>query len=119
MIKFKKNEINSALVILSANYKIGDEVKTIGLLHEEITLGLKRRLQEMQAELVTLWNKYQGQTNEVNETCKDDPEKLKAELKILDEEEVELNAQKVSLAMIEEIKTTNNYDFVIIKKFAE
>ena len=46
-------------------------------------------------------------------------EKLNKELALLLKEEVEIDADKVSLSMIEAISTKHNYNFDIIEKFAE
>ena len=115
-MKFKKNELYATLLILAA--QTGDG-KLVGLLHEDISLGLKRGLQKLMSEVNKFYQDYRKDLVEVNEKCKDDPKKLSEEIKILDEEDVEVTCEMVSLAVIEEIKTRNNYDFNLIQKFAK
>lgn len=115
-MKLKKQELYPTLILLSAQTSGG---KLLGLLHEDISLGLKRRLQKLAKEVGTLYEEYLADSKEVQEKFKDDETKLKEELAILDSEEVSFQFEKVSIAMIESIKSENNYDFDLIEKFAE
>lgn len=110
----KKIELYSSLLQLNATKSDGEQV---GLLNENISLGLKRKLQKITNEIAGFYEEYIKDRKEVETKCKDDAEKLKAELEILNNEVVELTSEKASLAMIEEIKSKYNYDFSLIEKF--
>lgn len=115
-MKLKKHELYPTLLLLSAHTSDG---RLLGLLHEDITLGLKRRLQKLAKEVGALYEEYLADLKEVQEKLKDDEAKLKEELSILDNEEVSFQFEKVSISMIESIKSENNYDFDLIERFAE
>lgn len=122
-MNFKKAELLQVLLTLSGiTTEIVNGVsvnKQVGLLHEDIQLSLKRRLQKIMEEIFAFYEAYQKDRKEVEGKFKDDGEKLVKELGILDEELVTLNSEQANLAMIEEIKTSNNYDFKLIDRFAK
>lgn len=107
-MKIKNSEI---VPILSTLLIYVDGKENSGLLTESIPLSLKRRLQKIRKDLVLQYEELQKDIEEV----KDKPE----ELKILLDEEFDLNHDYVSLEMIEGITTSKNYDFEVIEKIAK
>lgn len=104
---FKKSELNLLLIQLQATK--GD--KEMGLLNEKITLGLKRRLAKIQAKAHTLYEEYLKDRIEA--------EKDPKELEILNNETVTIEAEKVSMVMLEAIETITAYNWDILEKIAE
>jgi hypothetical protein len=107
-MRIKNSDVTPILLTLLL-YKEGKEFS--GLLLENITLSLKRRLQKIRKDLLAKSEELQKDFEEV----KDKPE----EIKILLDEEFELNHEFVSLEMIEAINSGVNYDFDIIEKIAK
>ena len=107
-MKLKNSDVTAILLTL-LTYKEGKEFS--GLLLENIPLSLKRRLQKIRKDLLAKSEELQKDFEEV----KDKPE----EVKILLDEEFELNHEFVSLEMIEAINSSVNYDFDIIEKIAK
>jgi hypothetical protein len=107
-MKLKNSDVTPILLTLLI-YKEGKEFS--GLLLENIPLSLKRRLQKIRKDLLLKSEELQKDFEEV----KDKPE----EIKILLDEEFELNHEFVSLEMIEAINSSVNYDFDIIEKIAK
>jgi hypothetical protein len=107
-MKLKNSDVTPILLTL-LTYKEGKEFS--GLLLENIPLSLKRRLQKIRKDLLVKSEELQKDFEEV----KDKPE----EIKILLDEEFELNHEFVSLEMIEAINSSVNYDFDIIEKIAK
>lgn len=107
-MKLKNSDVTPILLTL-LTYKEGKEFS--GLLLENIPLSLKRRLQKIRKDLLLKSEELQKDFEEV----KHKPE----EIKILFDEEFELNHEFVSLEMIEAINSSVNYDFDIIEKIAK
>jgi len=114
-----------------------DQKPVSGILFEDISLGLKRRLQKIHRDLSTHYSEYVKDVNDLkNEVFKEDTskatkkskeqkeaekalnDKFESELKILDSETVQINHEKVSLSIIEAIQTKHNYDFEVIELIA-
>jgi hypothetical protein len=116
-MKLKNKELEKVLLTISAyNAETMDPVS--GLLFEDITLGLKRRLQKIGAEVDKKYKEFQKDFSEINQVKEKSNEEYQNELEILLNEEVEINQEPASLKMIEEIKSKFNYDFEIIEKIA-
>jgi len=107
-MKLKNSDITPILLTLLL-YKEGKEFS--GLLLENIPLSLKRRLQKIRKDLLLKNEELLKEFEEV----KDNPE----EVKIILEEEFELNHEFVSIEMIESINSSVNYNFEIIEKIAK
>lgn len=88
-----------------------------GLLTENLSLGLKRRLQKIRSDTLKHYEQLVKDEKEVRE--KATPETLDEELKNLFAEEVEINQEYASLAIIEAIESKANYNFEAIEKFAK
>lgn len=88
-----------------------------GLLTENLSLGLKRRLQKIRTDTLKHYEQLVKDEKEVRE--KATPESLDDELKKLFNEEVEIHQDYASLALIEMIETKANYNFDAIEKFAK
>lgn len=113
-MKIKKKHIDGVLrTIHSFNGETGAPVA--GLLWENITLGTKRRLQKISKELTKALQEYNNELEEVENL---EGDKRVEELKILQEEEVEISAEQVQMSQIESIQTDKNYDFEMIELIA-
>ena len=110
-MKLKKSELNTLLITISSTKTTGEIRIDQGLLNEKITLGLKRRLQKIYKEAYPLYEEYLADLKE----CDGNED----EIKMLNDEEVTINHDPVSLAIIEAIETEHNYDWTIIEKIAE
>lgn len=106
-MEFKKSELTILLIQLQATK--GD--KEIGLLNEKISLGLKRRLAKIQSKAYALYQEYLKDRKE----AETDPK----ELEILNNETVTIEADKVSMVMLEAIESTTSYNWEILEKIAE
>lgn len=116
MITLKNKEIESALIQIAGFNDKGQMVS--GLLTENISLGLKRRLQKIHADLVEHYKTLQTDSETLKKEC-EDAVKLAKEMEDLNNEEVKIDREFVSLEMIEAIQTTQNYDFELIEKIAQ
>ena len=107
------NKYLEAIALTIQAFQIKDEqaFPVSGLLHEEISLGLKRKLQKIRTEVLAKLEELEKDKKEVGENVE--------EMKVLMEEEVEINQEYASLEMIENINTKFNYDFEVIEKFAK
>ncbi len=90
-----------------------------GLLSEELPLSAKRRLTKIHKSVYSLYKELAEDGQALRKDCGEDKEKFEKEFELLLNEEVEVDAEKVSLSMIEAISTKNTYNFDIIEKFAE
>lgn len=121
MLEFKKSELEAVLLTISAYSppKEGEHQKMIsGLLKEPITLGTKRKLQKIHKLTQEFYKEFIEQFKEAQKECGENKEKLEEELKLLLEEIVKVDAEPIQLSQIENISTTENYNFDIIEKFA-
>lgn len=139
MIELQNKDLEPlALQIQSFGMKDGRLTPIFGLLHEEITLGMKRRLQKIRKAIVEHLTTLQTDQTEIRDkfpvklpakgkqlSTKDEQEnaenkkKQEAEMEILLNEVVKIDLEKVSLEMLENIKTEINYDFDLLEKIAE
>lgn len=110
MIILKKSEIEKVLLILSAT----KDGKIIGLLHEKITLGTKRKLQKI---FNCLLKEYELLQEHIKECAKS--ENKENELSELLEEIIKCDCDKISILNIETVETDSNYDFEMIEKISE
>jgi len=92
-----------------------------GLLTEALPLSPKRRLQKNREDLKKQQVELAKDSDQIEKECSTeaDKERKEQELKVLFDEEIKIDRDKVSLAMIEAITTSNNYDFSLIEKIAE
>lgn len=131
MLEFKKSELEQVLLSICAYSppKIGEVQKMInGLLIEDLTLGTKRKLQKIHKLTQELYKEFIEDFKKLQEVCKTgetenkepiyNEEKLKKELQELLDEVVKVDAEPIQLSFIENVSTTNNYNFEIIEKFA-
>lgn len=121
MIKLEKSKLEPTLLTISSYSapKEGEVQKMVsGLLMETLTLGTKRRLQKIHKEAQKAYSQLIEDAKEVNKECGEDKERLKNELEELLKETVEIDAEPILMSFIENISTTNNYDFDIIEKIA-
>lgn len=117
MIKLEKHELEPTLLLISTYDKEGKKLES-GLLSEAISLGTKRRLQKIHKELYKNYLELIEDVKQNQKECGEDQEKLKKENEELLKEVVEINAEPVSLALIENITTNTNYNFTLIEKIA-
>lgn len=117
MITLKKFELQEALLTISA---FDPETKKMvsGLLMEDLSLGTKRKLQKIHKKLHEAYTEFVNDVKEIQEKLKDDAVNMEKELKILIEEDVNIDSEFASLANIESISSEKNYNFEIIEKFA-
>lgn len=116
-MKFKKSELFNVLTLTQFQQNNDGEITHGGLLLEKISLGLKRRLQKIVSLMHPLYQEYLKDRAEV-EKLPEGEEKTK-ELFDLDNEEVTIDHEPVSLAMIEAIETSTNYNWDLIEKIAK
>lgn len=108
MIEILKCELEAVLITLNA---VNSDGKNVGLLHEKISLGLKRRGQRIFETILPELERYKKEFTE----CNGD----ESEIKELNNELIKLDIPKLSLSMIEQIESQYNYDFKIIEKISE
>ncbi len=121
--KLQNSELEAALLQISSYSrptKENPQQSLIGgLLLEELPLSAKRRLNKIHKAIVPFYKEYVADIGSLKEECKEDEEKFNKEVELLAKEEVVIDAEKVSLSMIEAISTKNTYNFDIIEKFSE
>ena len=100
------------MTLASYDMKTGHPVS--GLLFENISLGLKRKLQKISKWLISEHVQLDADKKTASES--EDPKKEIAELM---DEEVKSDLDFASLEAIEAIKTDRNYDFEIIELIAK
>lgn len=131
MLMFKNSELEAILINISlySSYKEGEIQKMIsGLLMEDLSLGVKRRLQKIHKKVYESYKEFLEDFKRIQENCKigedekKEPvyneEKLKKEVQELLDEVVKIDVEPVQLSLIENISTVHNYNFDIIEKFA-
>jgi len=132
MIELKKSELEAALITIAAyDSKTGKMVS--GLLSEAISLGTKRKIQKIQKKLHESYKEFLEDLQEIRkeatpeeiqegepteETKKELAAKADSEFKILLEEVVKLDVEQFQISQIENISTSENYNFEIIEKLA-
>jgi len=117
MLIFKKSELEIVLITISA-YNKDTKLLIGGLLNENLTLGTKRRLQKIHKNLYIHYLEFIEDFKKVQEECKEDKEKLEKEIQELLDEKVEIDVEPVKISLIEDVSTSDNYNFDIIEKFA-
>lgn len=105
-MKLKNKDIEPVLITLMV---FKDEKPAGGLLTENITLGLRRKLQKIRTEIL---KKYEEFKKDLEDAQKE------GEKEELLEEEFEISCEPASMALIENIQTANNYDMDVVEKFA-
>lgn len=114
-MKFLNSDIVPILTTLLV-YNDNTKMESSGLLIESMQLSLRRRLQKIRTDTLVHYEQLVKDEKNLREMAK--PETLEEELKILFAEEIEINQEYASLAMIEAIETKSNYNFETIEKFA-
>lgn len=115
MIELSKSNLEPLLLNISAvNSETGQLVS--GLLTENIPLGTKRRLQKIHKAALVFYKELIEDDKEVRVNAGEDTEKLEKELKELYSETVKVDAEKVSMSIIESISSKINYNFEVIEK---
>jgi hypothetical protein len=117
MIKLKKSELEQALLQI-ASFNPETKEMSGGLLTENITLGTKRRLQKIHKALIPIFQEFIKDLDEVKKEAGEDKEKLNKEIEELINEEISIDAEQVSLSLIENISSEANYNFDVIEKLA-
>jgi len=115
MIELKKRDLTPTLLTLAGYNKEGKMVQ--GLLTEKVTLGLKRRLQKIHTEASKHYEEFQKNLAEVNK-LEEGPIKQKELTDLLDEK-VTLQAEKVSMELLEKIESEAVYDTAVLELIAE
>ena len=113
-MKLQNKDIVPILGTLILYKSESDPTPVGGLLTEEVSLGLKRKLQKIRDAILKKYEELQKDAKELEGA--EDKEK---ELTELLEEEFELAVEPASMAMIEAIQTKANYDMAVIEKFAQ
>lgn len=117
MIELKKSELQPLLLTISAiNPETGQMVS--GLLKENLPLGTKRRLQKIHKSALVFYKELIEDDGELRKVCGEDTERLENEIKELFSETVKIDAERVSMSVIESISSETNYNFEIIEKMA-
>lgn len=111
MIEIRKDKAEAVLLTISGVIPKTGEM--VGLLAEDITLGTKRRLQKIHKAIYPELLQYKQ--HDLPEAT----EKGQGEVDILNAEVIKIDVEPVSMAMIEAIKTANNYDFELIELIAK
>jgi len=116
MIEAKNSDLKSILLTLAGFNKDGKMVQ--GLLTENVSLGLKRRLQKIHTEAGKAWTEFQKDVKDINDSKESDEVKEK-ELEDLFNESIKINAEKASMEFIENIVTSKFYDTTTLELIAE
>lgn len=116
MIKLKKSELESTLLIISSFDRETGKISS-GLLMENISLGTKRKLQKIHKKTYESYEELMKDVENIKEDVGEDSVKLNKEILDLLKEEISFEAETISLSDLDNIITTNNYNFDIIEKF--
>lgn len=115
----KKYQIE--LILLQLQTVDREQEKVLyGLLYEDLSLGVKRKLQKIFKELIGHHTELQKDLADIEVEYKDkdtleDRVKKSADIKELKEEEIELKAEPALLSEIEKVSSKFNYDFDLIE----
>src|SRR6478735_1569533 len=112
MIEIKNSDLKAVLLTLAGFTKEGKMVQ--GLLTEQMSLGLKRKLQKIHTAAGKAYDELSKDLKEV--AALEDKEKQTSEFKTLMDEVLKLEVDKASMEMIEAIVTTHFYDTEILEK---
>lgn len=117
MIEIKKSEIEPILLnIATLDSKTGKI--TSGLLSENLPLGTKRALQKIRTKLLDSYKELIKDIEEVQKECEEDKEKLNKELKELFSEMIKVEVDKFKIESIENVSSSNIYDFELLDKIS-
>lgn len=119
MIEIKKSELEPLLLTISTYSapKEGEKQELVsGLLKENITFRTRRELRNIHKAALAEYQQLPKDIEELKKECGEDVEKLQKELTELFNETVKLNVDRISFSSIENITTSNNYNFDIIDK---
>lgn len=117
MITIKKSELEGILLsIVTFDAKTNKIVG--GLLSESVSLGTKRKLQKIHKALVEEYKQLINDVKEIEEAFKDAPDidKKNLEIKELLDEVIKVEAEPFALSQLDNIVTSNNYDFELLEK---
>ena len=118
MITLKKSEIEKVLIqIIAFDQKTQKPVS--GLLTENTTLGMKRRLQKIHAQLLDKYKEYGEDIKKVESDCGDDMDRRASEIEVLNEEYINIDCQPIDQKQLDSIVTDTNYNFEILDKICE
>lgn len=112
-----ENKFVLPILLQILSYDRETDKESGGLLTEEITLGTKRRLQKIRSELLKQNGEIQKAVEEIEKI--EDSELKSKELEELKDETFTINAEPVSLEMIENIKSKVNYDMILLEKITK
>lgn len=117
-----KNKYINAVLLTLLFYRDGQEAG--GLLTENLSLGVKRKLQKIRKELLPHLEEFEKDGKQILSAFegKDTPEDIankKKEVDELNEEVVKLTCDHALLSEIEKIETDKNYDFDMIEMIAK
>jgi hypothetical protein len=118
MISLKKIEIEKVLIQIIA-FDPKTQKPASGLLTENTTLGMKRRLQKIHSTLMEKYKEYTEDIKKIEQECKDDMEKMTSEINVLNQETVFIDCQPIDSKQLDAIVTDTNYNFDILEKICE
>jgi len=113
-MEIKKEFINPLLLTL-ASYDEKTGMPVAGILFEEISLGLKRKLQKIHKELLQHSSDLENDSKEIEKRLNGNVSEKEIEFKILIAEKVTLVSEPAMISEIEKIVTKVNYDFNLIE----
>lgn len=114
MIELKNKDLFNILLTISTFNK--DGVLVSGLLLENVSLGLKRRLQKIRSSVLIKYNELESDKAEIDKSESESKEK---DIEELLQEIVKIDQDMVDIKMIEAIESNNFYDFELIEKIAK
>jgi hypothetical protein len=117
-MKLKNKEVLPILLEILQFKKVdeGSNVET-GLLTEELTLGTRRRLQRIREELLEKNKEIEKDALEISKL--ESEEERNKEFTDLADEEFTLKSEPVSLELLENVKTKENYDMILLEKITK
>lgn len=114
-IELEKSKLEPVLLTIST-FDANSGILVGGLLKENLTLGTKRKLQKIHKGVYKAYQEFVEDVNSLKKECGEDKEKLEKELKELLEEVVKIDVEKIQFSLLENVPTTENYNFDIIDK---
>lgn len=116
-ITLKKRELEQLLLTIAGFSPEG--VMVTGLLKEVLPLKDKRKLQKLHKVVMEPFKEFQKDKEDIKTAVGEDLNRFRVETEILLNEDISFPFEPISLAAIEEIKSSTNYNFDIIEKIAK